>query len=68
MHYSHLGTNDRRLLAGQEEMKAKADADREQMLAIISVNMKAMQEQIVTYQAKTNTDRKNLQEMLKAAQ
>jgi hypothetical protein len=39
------------LLAGQEEMKAEADGDREQMLARMNASMKTMQE-------KADADRK----------
>jgi hypothetical protein len=46
------------LLAGQEEMKAKEDADREQMLARINAYMRNMQE-------KADADRKADREGLK---
>jgi hypothetical protein len=51
------------LLARQEELKAKADADQEKMLARMSANMKTMQEKA---DADRKANRENLKEMMKA--
>jgi hypothetical protein len=54
-----------RLLAGEEEIKVRAYADREQMLARMSTNIKTMQGKA---DAVNKSDRKNLKDMMKATQ
>jgi hypothetical protein len=54
-----------RLLARQEEMKTKVDADREQKLVRMRANMKTLQEEA---EADIKADRENLKEIMKATQ